>query len=81
MVAPEFNKQALTNEKYQVVRTGIYSPFNIKIERCRNNVAYEILSNVFSSIAESRDITEPLQKLPQEYDNKVYRELSYNPLG
>ena len=40
MVAPEFNKQALLNEKYQVVRTGIYSSVNIKLEKCKNAAGY-----------------------------------------
>ena len=54
MVAPEFNKIALTNNKYQIIRTGIYSPVNIKMEKCKNNTGYSLLANVFTNIAKGR---------------------------
>ena len=70
----------MLNEKYQNVRTGIYSPVNIRLEKCKNSTGYEVLQKVFTTIAMSREIKEPLQKLPQEYENKVFRELNYGPV-
>ena len=69
MVAPEFNKHAFLNEDYQKIRTGIYSPYNIKLEKCKTNIAYPIMSAMFTNIAKGKEITEPLQKLPPEYAN------------
>ena len=50
------------------------------MEKCKSKEGYEILSRVFTRIAMSREITEPLQKLPQEYEDKVFRELNYGPV-
>jgi len=62
------------------VRTGLYSPVNIKMEKCKQAVGYEIISRVFTRLALEREITEPLAKLPHEYEDKVFRELNYGPV-
>ena len=53
---------------------------NIKLEKCKNSAGYAMLQKIFTNIAESREINEPLQKLPAEYDNRVFRELNYGPV-
>ena len=50
------------------------------MEKCKNSVGYALLATVFTSIAKGRQITEPLQKLPPEYDENVFRELNYGPV-
>jgi len=66
--------------QYQIVRTGIYTPVPFKLERCERGYGYEIISRVFTRYALGRDISEPLKDLPKEYEEKIYRELNYDPV-
>ena len=79
-IAPEFNKQAELNPKYLNVRTGIYSPITVKLEKCKPEAAYEIMEKVFTQIALSKEINDPMTKLPEEYEDRVFKELNYDPV-
>lgn len=62
------------------MRTGIYSPITVKLEKCKPDAAYEIMEKVFTQIALSKEINDPMTKLPEEYEDKVFKELNYDPV-
>ena len=66
--------------KYKVIRTGIYTPVPFRLEKGERSYGYEIISRVFTRRALGRDISEPLKDLPKEYEEKVCRELNYDPV-
>ena len=68
------------NIKYLNVRTGIYSPITVRLEKCQPDSAYQIMEKVFTQFALSREINDPMTKLPEEYEDKVFKELNYAPV-
>lgn len=62
------------------MRTGIYSPITVKLEKCKPESAYDIMEKVFTNIALGFEISDPMTKLPDEYEDKVFKELNYAPV-
>ena len=82
-VVPKWNKQASFDPLYKQVRTGVYSPDPIKLEKCERENAYQALSCIFKQFSEEKANSElePLKELPPEYKNGCYKDLEFKPIS
>ena len=81
-VVPHWHESAYREPCYQQIRTGIYAPIDLMLEKYERSSGYHALSQVFAQISDKKIIKnlQLMTELPSEYKNRCFKDIDADPV-